>query len=97
MDKSAQLARHADAIEQGYNSVLSGGKSALNPADLAAQLASAGPETLGGLQIGTRAAIDNSLGTKAIDEYPGAARWKCANGPIGREYECLGGGSNCRA
>lgn len=67
MDKSAQLARHADAIEQGYNSVLSGGKGALNPADLAAQLASAGPETLGGLQIGTRAAIDNSLGTKAND------------------------------
>jgi hypothetical protein len=67
MDRSALLARQADAIEQGYESALSGGRSATNPTDLATQLSQAGPEVLPGLRIGTRAALENSLGTKAND------------------------------
>lgn len=66
MNKSAELARKADAIEQGYG-LLEGGKSATFPTDLASQLAKSGPEVREGLQIGTRAAIANRLGTNPND------------------------------
>lgn len=70
MDTSSALARHADAIESGYNDVLGGGKSALNPADLADKLAAAakqGPEVASGYQLGLRAAIDRATGTNPND------------------------------
>lgn len=70
MDTSAALARHADAIETGYNDILGGGKGALNPADLADRLAAAakqGPEVMNGYQLGLRAAIDRATGTNPND------------------------------
>jgi hypothetical protein len=73
MDQSSHLASQMEAIEQG-NSLLRGGANATRPDDLAAQLQqqmatdpARAQMQMAGLRTGARAAIDQTVGTKAND------------------------------
>lgn len=71
MNQSAALARKADAIEDGYTSLLQGGTTPTHPQDFSAQLAAADaagqPEVREGYKIGASAALHRDFGVKRND------------------------------
>ena len=66
-DRSAGLARQADAAEAGYNDVMRSGPSALFPQDLQTQLTTMAPAERAAMAQGNRADVGRILGTNAND------------------------------
>lgn len=64
--KSAEYARMGDSIETGFNA-LKKGDEAVSPALFENLQANATPAELGGIQIGTRARLENAVGTQSND------------------------------
>jgi hypothetical protein len=66
MDRSSALAGKMDAIQQG-DSILNAGQGAVHPQALNAQMQGMTPEQIEGLRIGTRGAVDRTVGLQAND------------------------------